>query len=1452
MALQLLLWLLLVEEERAQAGLRVKLLDGISVDFQFHMAVFGFDLTRAFTLSDGASFYGESYVGLSITEVSSELSLQLRFQTSKSQGLLFLAAGKIDYCLIELLSGILQVKISVGPGEQLLLSEQRLRVDNLVWHSVELYYGKDKVFLVVDKHYETTSQLDGGMHNFTFHHGIYVGGRGGLNVPYLDRRTPNFRGCIEGVLFNQREVLTSLRSFPGFKKVYEVSLGCNDEFFAGKNEAISFFSSRSYVTFPEWRVQGEGTLRFAVQTGTQQALLSFQSGRGRDFVALEIHEGLLKAHVGRGETKTQLSSFRLVSDNKWHIVQLRVTRRHLDLMVDEQGVRATLPLQSQAFVSEGPLFVGGLNHRMWETVRGLELVSVPGKSVRGISLKGCLRALEANLEKRALKDALVSKDVSAGCTNDSVHDTDPSVTMEDLFQPEPSPSIAVPSDSSLLKNQSGSFLVLNKLEVQEGGRALLGQRHIKVNMDFTGLGINYSQILFKIQEMPTHGFLQIDVRSAQEMERTFTMLDLRRGKVWYIHDGSEEPTDSFTFGVFSSSKRAIPSQLQDPTPNVFNIIVIPVNDPPYLKLPEGHLLLFENSKKQLTPNVLQVSDPDTDSQHLRLLVLSNFNADVGFLESANNPGRAINGFTQVDLQHGNIFYVHKGNRNSRIVLRATDGELVSNTVVLRVMAVPWDFEVAGRSDMVVQQGGTVLITQSDLSVKVNGEQHDMDTLYEITRPPQFGQIQHLGSNGEWEQVSTFSQRSIDWGWIRYYSSFKEQQQGNVTDHFKFKVIIEGRESKELLFPVTVQLLKLTLLKNIPLEIRKENKKVLDSGHLQAATENVEVAEQELYFKLLSPPKKGNLLLGNEVLQTSSIFSQKNITDSKVSYEPQGRSREDSQDAFSFSIIVKHIESKDYTFRINLKADKTHIILTNTGLFVKEGEWTLITKSELFVQTSDNRVFQYEVTKSPQHGKLKLVSSSASLGSDSSINGFTDEDIVGGKLIYVHDDSETQCDEFIVLASATDLGQQGGVRSLDSEYTSTEIKVSISIELKNDEKPVRVVDKVFHVVRGSQRLLTLADLCYHDPDLNFDDGQLLYTRRGIPNGDLVKASDPSQKLYQFRQEDLQEGRVLFRHHGPDSARFLLFVTDGVHYTSSLFEVSVSEAYVHIVNNTGLLVSRGRDSCFTTANLSITTNQDVRTDHEFEFHILQPPKHGRILVNNSVFHSFSQHDLKQGYVIYRHNGDGNFDMFNLTAKVKDTYLDVSICVQVSLESHQQYTQILYSRSITVEEGKPVKLRSGKLQAGNEDNISSETVFTVRTPPKHGYLQKSTTEDGSVGTDGKSPLSFTWKDIDDGNVLYVQTAPGQQKDQFTLDVNKDSHFVRRVEIHLDIVPKWIPLEVQNFTVQEGGSKALLPDHLRIPSKYFESVDCEFVLLEPPKHGYIESSNFPRVKLRKFSRKQ
>lgn len=155
-------------------------------------------------------------------------------------------------------------------------------------------------------------------------------------------------------------------------------------------------------------------------------------------------------------------------------------------------------------------------------------------------------------------------------------------------------------------------------------------------------------------------------------------------------------------------------------------------------------------------------------------------------------------------------------------------------------------------------------------------------------------------------------------------------------------------------------------------------------------------------------------------------------------------------------------------------------------------------------------------------------------------------------------------------------------------------------------------------------------------------------------------------------------------------------------------------------------------------------------------------------------------------------------------------------------------------------------------HEHHVPSEAVFIVRTPPVHGYLRRSLPEEGSVGTEEKFPLMFTQQDVDDGYIHYVQTMPDQQQDRFILDVMSGFQAVSRLEILVDIVPKRIPLAVQNFTVQEGGSKALPEDYFRIPSKHFEGLDCEFVLLKPPKHGYVENSHFPRVKLMKFTRKQ
>ncbi|NWT78023.1 CSPG4 protein, partial [Lanius ludovicianus] len=1398
------------------------------------------------------SFHGDSFVELKMAEASPQTSLQLQFRTSKPQGLLLLAAGKADYCLMELRSGYVQLRINFGVGERVLHSQERSQLNDLAWHLVELHHEQDNVTLVIDKHDRTSAKMPGILYELNIDYGFYIGGTGKLDVPYLAEALPSFRGCIDDVLFNQLDILMPLRPSPGFKNIHEVSVGCSDEFFAGEEEPISFFSSRSYISFPSWNVDDEGIFECALQTSAARGLLLYHPGQVGDFIAMEMEDGLIKSYVGKHNSRTHLSSHRSVSDGRWHYIKLKFTPEYLQLTLDGETVTKSLPPHSKLPVLKGSLFVGGVDDNIRSEV--IKLISVSGKYTRGGSFKGCLRNLKTNSEKKSLKNVLVTKDISAGCEMQSAFNTN--LSLETAVKKPPvktAPVFAVSHESSISldKEDKSHFLVLSSLIVLEGGQASLESRHIKVNLDFQKLGIHQSQILFEVKEPPSHGDLKLNVEPVREVNM-FTMQDVWQGKILYVHDGSEDTYDYFNFSISTSSEKIVSPYLQGNEQHMFKITVTPINDAPEIILPEGNLfLLLENSKKRLTSDLIKVVDKDTDSVGLRLSVLGNLNADAGFLEISKHPGKAITAFSHEDLSEGTVFFVHTGVKNSRIVLRASDGEKVSNTVVLRVMAVPLDYRIVNNSGISLVQGVTALIRPRHLAVETNAVLQELEIRYEITEPPHFGQVQRHHSRGGWKQVDSFSQRSLQRSRVRYCSTFKDLQLENVTDQFKFKVSIGNKISEEHTFLIKVKWLRYSLLKHAPLEIEKSKKKYLNSDNLFAVIANLEVPEDELHFKLLSLPKNGQILLNDQPLQKGSVFTQKDITDQKVAYELISQYHED-YDSFRFLISTKYLESNFYDFDVYIKSDFRNIILTNNGLNVTEGDGELITSTKLFVQTPDNKTFQYEVIQFPKHGKLKLTNFCGSFENNGNLTTFTNKDITDKCLMYVHDDSETVFDEFLVKASSKELGK-GTSFDPEVEPLSVEIRFHISVQLKNDEKPVRIIGKIFNVVRNGQRLLTLADLCYHDPDSDFDDGQLLYTRRGISNGDLVLTNDTLHRVYQFKQVDLEQKQVLFIHHGADFGRFVLFVTDGKHYTSLLLEVNATDPYISLANNTGLLVQKGKEETVSTANLSATTNQDIRNDHELTYEILFFPKYGRIYVNNLLVDSFTQLDLIKGHVTYRHDDSNNLiDTFNFTVHAGDVHLDAGLQVHIYLESHQQPPRIVNKNNLLVEEGKPVKISKGKLQVVHENSSPSEIAFTVRQFPVHGYIRKFSSEESFLSSDQRPALSFTQQDVDEGKVQYVQTVSDQLNDHFVLDVTNGVRTVSGIEISVDIIPRMIPLEVQNFTVLEGDSKALVEDNLKIPSKHFAGLSCEFILTEQPKHGYVENYRVPGIKLTTFTRKQ
>lgn len=169
---------------------------------------------------------------------------------------------------------------------------------------------------------------------------------------------------------------------------------------------------------------------------------------------------------------------------------------------------------------------------------------------------------------------------------------------------------------------------------------------------------------------------------------------------------------------------------------------------------------------------------------------------------------------------------------------------------------------------------------------------------------------------------------------------------------------------------------------------------------------------------------------------------------------------------------------------------------------------------------------------------------------------------------------------------------------------------------------------------------------------------------------------------------------------------------------LLQVIAQDPYLQAENNTGLSVQRGGLQTFTSANLSVISNLDIRAPEEVSFEVFLPPKHGVIYFRDGEHDtvkvtdpvtSFTQRDLVLGRVAYQHNGDHELlDWFNVTVRVqersserrpvrgrREVHLDVGVLVNIYLKSHHKPPLVINNRPVMVTEGEKVSLSREQLE-------------------------------------------------------------------------------------------------------------------------------------------------------------
>ena len=152
-----------------------------------------------------------------------------------------------------------------------------------------------------------------------------------------------------------------------------------------------------------------------------------------------------------------------------------------------------------------------------------------------------------------------------------------------------------------------------------------------------------------------------------------------------------------------------------------------------------------------------------------------------------------------------------------------------------------------------------------------------------------------------------------------------------------------------------------------------------------------------------------------------------------------------------------------------------------------------------------------------------------------------------------------------------------------------------------------------------------------------------------------------------------------------------------------------------------------------------------------------------------------------------------------------------------------------------------------------MPSEIVFTVKVAPSHGFLRRFVeAENRYIGTKHSPVKTFNQEDINSGNIQYTQVEPNAVNDTFLLDATNGVTDVSGIRMSVDIIPRLIPLQVSNFTLNEGASKALTQDVLKVTNRHFSGINFLYGLSEPPRHGHVEHSRHPGVSITSFTRRQ
>lgn len=884
----------------------------------------------------------------------------------------------------------------------------------------------------------------------------------------------------------------------------------------------------------------------------------------------------------------------------------------------------------------------------------------------------------------------------------------------------------------------------------------------------------------------------------------------------------------------------------------------------------------------ITSDVVAATDFETDDRDVVFNITTPLGPGEGYIVSTDDRNQPISSFTQADVEDLKIAYVppaedSEEQRVFEVFLEAVDSELLtseSSSVMFVVYPKNTLAPITTRNTGITLFEGQSRVLRPDLNLEISDEDNLDDVIIAPIDGLRHGELRVRGVVQKF-----FTIQDLQNGHVSYHH--------DGTDTFSDNIIFrmtDGQNEVEFLFPVTIM-----SLDDEPPIVDVNTGILTDESAIVPISSNILSAtdidsEDTLIRFILEPPystvsefvlrqlQRPNdpvnwVLVDGIYEQTVTEFHLFDILQNRLHYKHiGGHNTEVYMDRIPFRVAdnsepPNQSPTEVFIAKIRPVDNQPPYLYPGTTLekTVYEYEQTPIMKPTLRYTDldSNDRNLLYIITMDPTD--LNVNSGLPSAGflvhvdnPNEPVTSFTQGMINHLKIAYQPPNRE--------LGTNPRMIQFGFIVS-DPEGNQAAPQTYNILLLPVDNKPPTVTNPGFFVQERANETMTPILLMAFDEDTPKEDLQFIL-QQGPRVGTFLFNDRPVQPGDTFGIEDIENERLVYVNSGAEETgdRIYLEVTDGIHYIPVEIHIGIipidDEAPTVQLPDGALgsyLEVLEQQSSLITSNILSATDEDTE-DLMLTFILDRFPLHGLIERNGMAVDRFTQRDIINGYIRYRHTGgeigmSSVRDNFNLTiSDMSEDFIvggnritEIEVFVTI-LPMDNVAPTVVIEEPLVVDEGSTVPVTFDNINVTDEDTNDDDILCTIISPTQYGYLENISPAPGSEKSRAGQPITaFLVRDLRLNHLNYVQTLHQgiePDSDMFQFECSDGNSLSGRKILNIEILSENDePPEIftRPFIVEEGGELVIDNALLSATDADEPKDELHFYIVNPPIYGRI-----------------